>query len=54
VYNMCKVFWKEHATFVEVKKTWKDVKLADALAAAAIPVHPGAERCYKELGVKKM
>jgi TRAP transporter TAXI family solute receptor len=54
VYKMCKVFWKEHDTFVAVKKTWNDVKLADALSAAAIPVHPGAERCYKELGVKKM
>lgn len=52
VYNMCKVFWKEHATFAAVKKTWNDVKLADALKAAAIPVHPGAARCYKELGVK--
>lgn len=52
VYKMCKVFWKEHATFAAVKKTWNDVKLADALKAAAIPVHPGAARCYKELGVK--
>ena len=52
VYNMCKVFWKEHDTFTAVKKIWKDVKLADALKAAAIPVHPGAARCYKELGVK--
>ena len=54
VYKMCKVFWKEHDTFAAVKKTWNDVKLADALSAAAIPVHPGAARCYKELGVKKM
>jgi hypothetical protein len=52
VYKMCKVFWKEHATFAAVKKTWNNVKLADALKAAAIPVHPGAARCYKELGVK--
>jgi TRAP transporter TAXI family solute receptor len=54
VYKMCKVFWKEHGTFAEVKKIWNDVKLQDALSAAAIPVHPGAARCYKELGVKKM
>jgi len=54
VYNMCKVFWKEHDTFVQVKKIWKEVKKEDALSAAAIPVHPGAERCYKEMGVKKM
>ncbi|MDH3286231.1 MAG: TAXI family TRAP transporter solute-binding subunit [Betaproteobacteria bacterium] len=54
VYNMCKVFWKEHGTFAAVKKVWNKVKMEDALAAAAIPVHPGAARCYAELGVKKM
>jgi len=54
VYNMCKVFWKEHGTFAQVKKVWNEVKKEDALAAAAIPVHPGAERCYKEMGIKKM
>jgi uncharacterized protein len=53
VYNMCKVFWKNHDTFAEVKKIWNDVKLKDALIGAAIPVHPGAQRCYDELGVKK-
>lgn len=52
VYKMCKVFWENHATFVEVKKTWKSVKLEQALAGAAIPVHPGAAKCYAELGVK--
>lgn len=51
VYNMCKVFWANHATFAEVKSIWKRVKLEDALAGAAIPVHPGAAKCYKELGV---
>lgn len=51
VYNMCKVFWANHATFAEVKGIWKRVKLEDALAGAAIPVHPGAAKCYKELGV---
>ena len=53
VYNMCKVFWANHATFAEVKGIWKSVKLEDALIGAAIPLHPGAERCYKELGVLK-
>ena len=51
VYNMCKVFWANHATFAEVKSIWKRVKVEDALAGAAIPVHPGAAKCYKELGV---
>ncbi len=51
VYNMCKVFWENHASFVEVKSIWERVKLEDALNGAAIPVHPGAQRCYDELGV---
>jgi TRAP transporter TAXI family solute receptor len=53
VYEMCKVFWKNHSAFAEVKKTWNEVKLEDALLGAPIPVHPGAQRCYDELGVKK-
>jgi TRAP transporter TAXI family solute receptor len=52
VYNMCKVFWANHAAFVEVKGVWKRVTLENALNGAAIPVHPGAKKCYDELGVK--
>ena len=51
VYNMCKVLWENHETFAEVKSVWNNVKLENALDGAAIPVHPGAEKCYKELGV---
>lgn len=51
VYNMCKVFWENHGTFAEVKSVWNRVKLEDALNGVAIPVHPGAEKCYAELGV---
>jgi TRAP transporter TAXI family solute receptor len=53
VYQMCKSFWKNHDTFAAVKKVWNSVKLEDALNGAAIPVHPGAQKCYDELGVKK-
>jgi TRAP transporter TAXI family solute receptor len=52
VYNMCKVFWANHTAFVEVKSVWKSVTLENALNGAAIPVHPGAKKCYDELGVK--
>jgi TRAP transporter TAXI family solute receptor len=52
VYNMCKVFWANHAAFVEVKSVWKRVTVENALNGAAIPVHPGAKKCYDELGVK--
>lgn len=51
VYDMCKVFWANHDAFAEVKSVWNNVKLENALSGVAIPVHPGAERCYKELGV---
>jgi len=51
VYNMCKVFWSNHATFAEVKGVWNDVSQERALDGVAIPVHPGAQRCYDELGV---
>ncbi len=53
VYAMCKAFWANHAKFVEVKSIWKSVKVENALDGAAIPVHPGAQRCYDEMGVKK-
>jgi TRAP transporter TAXI family solute receptor len=53
VYNMCKSLWANHAKFVEVKSVWKRVKQEDALKGVAIPVHPGAQKCYDELGVKK-
>lgn len=52
VYRMCKVFWENHAAFEEVKSVWKTVKLENALDGAAIPIHPGAKKCYDELGVK--
>ena len=51
VYNMCKVFWANHGTFAEVKSVWNRVEQAKALDGVAIPVHPGAEKCYAELGV---
>ncbi|MEM0990493.1 MAG: TAXI family TRAP transporter solute-binding subunit [Pseudomonadota bacterium] len=51
VYNMCKVFWANHGTFAEVKSVWNRVKVEDALSGVAIPVHPGAQRCYDEMGV---
>ena len=51
VYNMCKVFWANHGTFAEVKSVWNRTKVEDALNGAAIPVHPGAQKCYDELGV---
>ena len=52
VYQMCKVFWAHHDDFAQVKKIWNKVELKNALKGAAIPIHPGAKKCYDELGVK--
>jgi len=52
VYNMCKSLWANHASLVEVKSVWERVKQEDALKGVAIPIHPGAQKCYDELGVK--
>ena len=51
VYKMTKVFWDNHAEFVKVKGIWKKVILKEAVNGAAIPVHPGAAKYYKEKGV---
>jgi TRAP transporter TAXI family solute receptor len=51
VYQMAKVFWESHEQFLEVSPVWKDVRLDDALVAVTIPVHPGAQRFYDEMGV---
>ena len=51
VYNMTKVFWDNHAEFVKVKSIWKKVILKDAVNGAAIPIHPGAAKYYKEQGI---
>ena len=52
VYNMAKSFWNNHGKFAEVKKIWNRVALKNALNGASVPVHPGAQRFYDEMGVK--
>jgi len=53
VYKMTASFWKNHGEILKVHKNWQHVKLADALKAATVPLHPGAEKYYKEKGVAK-
>jgi uncharacterized protein len=52
-YKLAGSFWKNHAEYVKVNKTWNEVKLATALKGAAIPVHPGVLKFYKEKGIAK-
>jgi uncharacterized protein len=51
VYKMTKVFWDNHPKFVKVKSVWKKVLLKQAVNGAAIPIHPGAAKYYKEQGL---
>ena len=52
-YRIAKVMWEHHAEIAAVNKFWNNVKLADALEGAGIPVHPGAMKFYTEKGVMK-
>jgi len=48
--EMCKDFVTDYE-FVKVKSVWKKVILKDAVNGAAVPIHPGAAKYYKEQGV---
>ncbi len=52
-YKMAKSLWDSHGALVKLNKFWKNVSLKQAVAGAAVPVHPGALRYYKEMGVAK-
>ena len=51
VYGITKAIWDNHAEFAKLKDIWNSVKLENALLGAAVPVHPGAQRYYDEMGV---
>jgi TRAP transporter TAXI family solute receptor len=53
VYQMARAFWDGYAQLADAPPAWKQVRLEDALLAAAIPVHPGAQRFYDEVGVSQ-
>jgi uncharacterized protein len=52
VYEMCRVFWDNQDEIRAVHEVWGTVSLENAISGAAIPLHPGVERCYGELGVE--
>jgi uncharacterized protein len=52
-YKMMVAFWKNHDEIGKIHRNWQNVKLSTALQAAAIPVHPGAMKYYKEKGIAK-
>jgi TRAP transporter TAXI family solute receptor len=54
VYKLTKALWESGAAkMAQVHAQGKNVTLKTALAGMAVPLHPGAEKYYKEVGVIK-
>ncbi|MEE8332795.1 MAG: TAXI family TRAP transporter solute-binding subunit [Alphaproteobacteria bacterium] len=52
-YKLAKVLWDNHADLAKVIRYWNNVSLKESATGAAIPLHPGALRYYREKGVAK-
>ena len=54
VYNMLKKIYTDEglAWMVGQKKTFKAMSLKKSMKGIATPLHPGAEKFYKEMGMK--
>ncbi len=53
VYQMTKVFYENLDTLQAAHNAAKAIKLDNALKGMPVPVHPGAERYYREVGLIK-
>jgi TRAP transporter TAXI family solute receptor len=53
VYQMTKQFWENLPALEAAHSAAKDIKLSDAVKGMPIPLHPGAERYYREKGIIK-
>lgn len=56
IYNLTRALYENHAQLVEAHKATEDMKLQDALKGITkeiVPLHPGAEKYYKEQGLLK-
>ncbi|HKL11107.1 MAG TPA: TAXI family TRAP transporter solute-binding subunit [Clostridia bacterium] len=51
VYEMTKAIYENIEDLEAVHAQGKNIKLENATSAMSIPLHPGAERYYKEMGV---
>jgi TRAP transporter TAXI family solute receptor len=53
VYQMTKLLFESLPELAKAHEAGKQIRLENALAGVPIPLHPGAERYYKEVGLKK-
>jgi TRAP-type uncharacterized transport system substrate-binding protein len=53
VYDILKAVFDHKAELAQIHVAFKDIKLETATKSIAIPLHPGAERFFKERGVLK-
>ena len=52
IYDITRAVWSEGAAklFAAIGPIGKQIRLADALKGVSLPLHPGAERFYREKG----
>jgi hypothetical protein len=53
VYDIVKAVFDHKAELAQIHVAFKDIKLETATKSIAIPLHPGAERFFRERGVIK-
>lgn len=52
VYNVTKVIWENLATLQDIHGATKDMRLEIAIDGLGAPLHPGAVRYYREVGME--
>jgi TRAP transporter TAXI family solute receptor len=52
-YQMTKLLFESQSELASAHAAGKEIRLENALAGVPIPLHPGAERYYREKGLKK-
>jgi hypothetical protein len=53
VYRVTKALWNGLEKLVAAHPAARDIRLSNALATMIVPLHPGAEKFYREAGILK-